>query len=446
MRLALGTRSLLTAAVAVVCVVTAATPVSAGAATDRLREFFGSVNAVLNDPAIHSEPLEKVARIKRLVTEIADVRGAATAVLDREWEARTPAERDEFTRMFAELLERGLVARLAGTVNPVKGMVMSWRGETRVGDEFRVMTVVESRDGRKINVEYRMIERRGRWLVRDVNLDGISTIDNYRSQFKRLLRQGSYAGLVAQLRSKLGEETLMFSQAARSTSAPPASKPVEPVAATRSAAPRVTAQRPAPVSKHVTPPAIPTARRDSPAPTAIATHDASATSVAKQHTRSSTPVAKEVAPPARVASAPAAGAEPVATPGGIGPATTAVAKAVAPSAANAPATVKPVEPAAAVVAPPADVVSPVELEAAAHVLPSALLAVLGFWGVTCVVYLRRRASAHALALQRLRDPDKRLVLVHPVPRVAKVGEGRRKGRIVPAPRDPARHVDDAHGA
>ena len=103
---------------------------------------------------------------------------------------------------------------------------------------------------------------------------------------------------------------------------------------------------------------------------------------------------------------------------------------------------------APVVLPPAaDVVSPIpELEAATHVLPSALLAVLGFWGVTCVVYLRRRASAHALALQRLRDPDKRLVLVHPVPRVAKIGEGRRKGRIVPAPRDPARHVDDAHGA
>src|SRR5438874_13777804 len=114
--------------------------------------------------------------------------------------------------MFSELLDRGLVARLAGTVSPVKGMVMSWRGESRVGDESRVMTVVESRDGRKILVEYRMYERRGRWLVRDVVVDGISTIDNYRAQFRRVLRQGSYAALIAQLRTKLREDTRMFAQ------------------------------------------------------------------------------------------------------------------------------------------------------------------------------------------------------------------------------------------
>jgi phospholipid transport system substrate-binding protein len=437
MHFARGTRSLLTAALAGVCVLAAATPVFAGAATERLREFFGSVNAVLNDPAIRSEPLEKVARIKRLVTDIADVRGAAAASLDREWDARTPAERDEFTRMFAELLERGLVARLAGTVNPVKGMVMSWRDETRVGDEARVMTVVESRDGRKINVEYRMIERRGRWLVRDVILDGISTTENYRSQFKRLLRQGSYAGLVAQLRAKLGEQTLMFAQAPPVMTAAPASKPAERVAAARPAPPRVTAQRPAPtpVAKQVTPPS-----RLAPAPA---------------------PVAEHVAAPASIAPAPPA----------VAPAPPAVAKAVAPPATKATATATPATPAtpaapqtevaataaigpslrsvamAPVVLPPAgDVVSPITEEAAAHVLPSALLLMLGFWSVTCVVYLRRRASATALALQRLRDPDQRLVLVHPVPRVAKVGEGRRKGRIGPAPRDPARHVDDAHGA
>src|SRR5881409_2529460 len=122
MYFARGTRSLLAAAVAGVCVLAAATPVFAGAATERLREFFGSVNAVLNDPAIRSEPLEKVARIKHLVTGIADVRGAAAASLDREWDARTPAERDQFTRMLAELLERGPVARSAATRSPVTRM------------------------------------------------------------------------------------------------------------------------------------------------------------------------------------------------------------------------------------------------------------------------------------------------------------------------------------
>ena len=375
MRRAPRTRFLLAAAALTGLFWLAATPVCAGPATDRLREFFGTVNGVLVDPAIQSQPLEKVARIKRLVTDVADVRGAAAAVLDREWQARTPAEREEFTRLFAEFLERGMVARLAGTVSPVNGMIMTWRGETQAGDEARVTTMVESRDGRKILVEYRMYERRGRWLVRDVVVDGISTIDNYRAQFRRVLRQGSYAALIAQLRAKLGEDTRMFAQPSHVPT------PAEAVVSRPSPAPRVAARAP-----------------------------------------SSGRVAKASPPPAARPSAPMAPPAPATPPR-------------TPRLAMAP-----------VVPPPADVVSPLSTtDMTADVLPSALLLMLGLAGVSAAVYLRRRASGHALA-QRFGDRHQNLVLLHPVPRVAKVREGRRKRRVVPPPRNPSRHVDDAHGA
>ncbi len=410
MRRAPRTRFLLAAAGLTGLFWLAATPVFAGPATDRLREFFGTVNGVLVDPAIQSKPLEKVARIKRLVTDVADVRGAAAAVLDREWQARTPAEREEFTRLFAEFLERGMVARLAGTVNPVNGMIMTWRGETQAGDEARVTTMVESRDGRKILVEYRMYERRGRWLVRDVVVDGISTIDNYRAQFRRVLRQGSYATLIAQLRAKLGEGTLMFAQPSHVPT------PAEAAASRPSPAPRVAARAPSsvPVAK-AAPPAI-----------------ASAPPVAKASTPA---VAKPSTPTVAKASTPRA-----ARPGA-----PMVAKAAAPPAPATPLRA-PRGAMAPVVPPPADVLSPLSTaDMTAEVLPSALLLMLGFGGVSAAVYLRRRASGHALA-QRFGDRHQNLVLLHPVPRVAKVREGRRKRGVVPPPRNPSRHVDDAHGA
>src|SRR2546426_969824 len=396
-----------------------------------MREFFGTVNTILNDPAPRSRPLERVARVKRLVTDIADVRGAAAAALEHEWDVRTPAERDEFTRLFAELLERGLVARLAGTVNPVNGILMTWQGETRVNDEARVATVVESRDGRKIIVVYRMTERRGRWLVRDVVVDGISTTDNYRSQFKRVLRQGSYATLVAQLRAKLGEETLMFAQAS------PVPKPVEAAATGPGRARRVGPRAPAhPPPARATAP--PVARAGLP-------------SVAKATAPS---VAKTAAPSVAKAAAPS-GAR-TAAPSVAKTAAPSVARAAAPT--TAPIAAAPTPPAnetrvalvamtPVVLSPAAEVVSPLSLAAmSTDVLPSALLVVLGFAGVSGAVYLRRRAAASALVLQRLRDTDKHLVLLHPVPRVAKVREGRRKRRVLPPPRNPAGHVDDAHGA
>jgi phospholipid transport system substrate-binding protein len=416
MHLAPSTRGLLAAGLAGVCLLLAGTPVSAGPATDHLREFFKMVDVIIHDPATRSAPLEKVARVKNLVTDIADVRGAAAAALEREWDLRTPAERDEFTRLFAELLERGLVARLAGTVSPVNGMVMSWNGETRVGEETRVMTVVEARDGRKIKVEYRMIERRGHWLVRDVVVDGVSTIENYRSQFKRLLRQGSYAGLVKQLRAKLGEETLMFAQvpAPPAKWIPPAKSP-EPVVAVRATPARVATRLPASTPAKAAAPAAVVAT-----PSVVA--KPAERSVVKATVSSSATAVSSAASPARHVAAVT-----VANP---------KTKAQAVAAARA-------------VPPLADVVSPVSvIEVTTHLLPSVLLVMLGFSGVSSVVFLRRRASANAdaLVLQGLGDGDKRLVLVHPIPSVPKVRERGRKRRVVPAPRNPARHVDDAHRA
>lgn len=209
----------------------ASTPAFAGPPTDRLREFFTAVDAVLADPATVSEPLEKVARVKRLVADIADVRGAAAGALGSEWQARTPTEREQFTELFADLLERGYVARLAGLVSSKGSIAMAYGSETQAGDEATVQTTVRSRDGREVMVEYRMTERRGRWLVRDVTVDGLSTVGNYRAQFKRLLRDGSYADLIQHLRAKLGEETLMFAQAEPRTARVTAPKTEETVAA-----------------------------------------------------------------------------------------------------------------------------------------------------------------------------------------------------------------------
>ena len=468
MQLAPSTRGLCAAALAGLALLVPGRPAAAGPATDRLREFFGTVNAVLSDPATQSQPLVKVARVKALVRDIADVRGAAAMVLEREWEARTPAERDEFTRLFAELLERGLVARLAGTVSPVKGMVLTWRGESRVSDEMRVMTVVEARDGRKIAVEYRMVEQRGRWLVRDVVVEGVSTVENYRAQFKRVLRQGSYAALVAQVRAKLGEDTLMFAQAAPVAPAPPVPTVTQRVVAARPAAPasRVAARAatPPPAAKvptrapAVTPPPVsvkavdpPPAQRTLPRVAQVATPAEVKTAAAKTATVETSSTVKA---PAAMKTAP------VKTPVTVETATTVnlPPRVAPPPPVTPPATVAPAPPIVAQPSTPvetakpawttsAEVLSPISaMEITEHLLPSILVMMLGIAGVTGVVCLRRRASASTLVLERLGDRDKRLVLVHPVPRVAKVGERGGKRRVVPAPRHPARHVNDAHGA
>jgi phospholipid transport system substrate-binding protein len=200
----------------------------AGPPTDRLREFFAKVHAVLADPTTEHRPLERVARVRRLVGDIADMTAASAAALGPEWETKSPAERDEFITLFADVLERAYVGRLAGAVRAAGGLEMTYSGETLAGSEATVTTALRGRGGHDLRVEYRMTLGGGRWRVRDIVLDGVSTVENYRAQFRRLREQGSYVALVTQMRDKLTEEAIMFTRLEPRAPTVVATAPVEP--------------------------------------------------------------------------------------------------------------------------------------------------------------------------------------------------------------------------
>jgi phospholipid transport system substrate-binding protein len=184
----------------------------AGPPTDRLREFFAKVHAVLADPTTEQRALERVARIRRLVGDIADMTAASAAALGPEWETKSPAERDEFITLFADVLERAYVGRLAGAVRGAGGLEMTYSGETLADSEATVTTALRGRGGHDLRVEYRMTLWGGRCRVRDIVLDGVSTVENYRAQFRRLREQGSYLALVTKMRDKLTEDAIMFTR------------------------------------------------------------------------------------------------------------------------------------------------------------------------------------------------------------------------------------------
>ena len=180
----------------------------AGAPTDAMRDFFGAVNVVLNDPATEDQPLERLKAIRRHVDDIFDVREAAMLALGREWSAQTPLEQNEFVALFADLLERSFVWRVAGKASLGGGVKVQYLGETVAGDTAAVDTTIASRDGGDLKLEYRMVRRADRWVVRDVVMDGVSTMDNYHAQFQRVVRDASWPDLMAQLRAKVASSSV----------------------------------------------------------------------------------------------------------------------------------------------------------------------------------------------------------------------------------------------
>jgi phospholipid transport system substrate-binding protein len=49
-------------------------------------------------------------------------------------------------------------------------------------------------------IEYRLMNRDGRWTVYDIAVDGVGLVSSYRSQFNAVLRTSSFADLLDRMR------------------------------------------------------------------------------------------------------------------------------------------------------------------------------------------------------------------------------------------------------
>ena len=80
-----------------------------------------------------------------------------------------------------------------------------YASESVEGDQALVRTRLVTKQGTEIPVDYRMHKVGASWLVYDVSIEGVSLVSNYRAQFDRIIRGGSYKQLAEKLRAKKDE-------------------------------------------------------------------------------------------------------------------------------------------------------------------------------------------------------------------------------------------------
>jgi len=177
-------------------VVATAVPAGAGAPTDQIRQRVDDVVKVLEDPALKTS--DRRAAVRKLATEAFDVQETARRALGPHWQQRTPAEREEFVHLFADLLERTYIAK----IDLYGGERMKFTEEKIDGDNAIVRAKVTTKQGTEVPVEARMNKKNDRWLIYDVAIENISLISNYRAQFDRIIRTSSYSELVKRLRNR----------------------------------------------------------------------------------------------------------------------------------------------------------------------------------------------------------------------------------------------------
>jgi len=162
----------------------------------RVDEALQSLSQAAGSGAVASE--RRRADIRRAADTLFDFPGMSRRALGRHWTDRTAAEREEFTRLFTDLISRTYI----GKIDRYAGESIAYVGERVDGDEASVRSQVVTAKGSMIPVEYRLHRANDVWSAYDVFIENVSLVGTYRSQFDRIIKAESFANLLRRLREK----------------------------------------------------------------------------------------------------------------------------------------------------------------------------------------------------------------------------------------------------
>jgi phospholipid transport system substrate-binding protein len=179
---------------------------TAGEPTDLVRQITDQVLKILEDPQFQApnRHAERQERLHKIAEQVFDWQEMARRALAVHWRERTPQEQQEFVRLFRDLVEGTYINRLESAIQEKREI--QYVGEQVDGSRAAVKTNVVTRRNQPVPIEYRLQKADGRWLIYDVLVEGISLVNNYRSQFNRIITSSSYNDLVQKMKNRQGDE------------------------------------------------------------------------------------------------------------------------------------------------------------------------------------------------------------------------------------------------
>ncbi|PYN14630.1 MAG: organic solvent tolerance ABC transporter substrate-binding protein [Candidatus Rokuibacteriota bacterium] len=200
-RLRRGMRRSLLVAIGILALSATAAP--ADSPTAALRGAVDAALKILEDPALKGDARVRERRLalSRVAEQAFDFPEIARRVLGRYWRERTAGEREEFTMLFRDLVER----TYSSLLDRYGGEKVVYLDESVDGDFARVQTNVVTPRGTVVRVAYSMLQHDGRWLIVDISVENVSYVVNYRSQFNEIIQASSFPALLKRLRAKVEE-------------------------------------------------------------------------------------------------------------------------------------------------------------------------------------------------------------------------------------------------
>lgn len=142
--------------------------------------------AIMKTPEFQNKATHdaQINKIDAVIRTIFDFEQFSARTVGPYWRSFTQEQKKNFQEAFAALLRATYLDKL----DTYSGEKVIFTGENAnsKGDKVEISSNVVLKD-KTIPVSYRMILRNGQWAVYDVIIEGMSLVQNYRSQFQDIL-------------------------------------------------------------------------------------------------------------------------------------------------------------------------------------------------------------------------------------------------------------------
>jgi len=172
----------------------------AGGPTDELRGAIEKVQTILNDPQLKAagKKGERLDKLRQVIQPKFDFTEMAKRSLGTNWQRRNPEEQRDFVKVFTDLLENAYV----DSIDSYDGEKVVFTNEKQDKEYGEVNTKIVTKKGEEFSVNYKLHQASGNWKVYDVVIENISIVNNFRSQFNRVIAKSSYEDLLRTMKEK----------------------------------------------------------------------------------------------------------------------------------------------------------------------------------------------------------------------------------------------------
>jgi len=176
-------------------------PVYAGTPLETVKVNADQVLDVLRDPKLKAPSAKELKKdkLRAIYVNMFDEVELSRRSLGMNWNKLNAAQRQEFVKLFEQVLEKAYADRILSYTNE---KIEFTKESMTSGNMAEVRTKVITAS-KEIPIFYRVILKDGAWKVYDVSIENVSLVQNYRTQFNDILAKNSPEQLLEILRKKV---------------------------------------------------------------------------------------------------------------------------------------------------------------------------------------------------------------------------------------------------